>query len=263
MSKIEIRNLSFTYEDNHQKFEALKKIDLSIREGEFVCILGPSGCGKSTLLTVLEGLEKSTDGEILIDGEKVEGPGKNRAVVFQHYSLFPWLTARDNVIFGIKQSGKRYTRAERKELADGYLKSVELEEAAKKYPSQLSGGMQQRVAIARAMAMEADILLMDEPFGAIDPKLRQELQEFFSKLSKEKGKTVLFVTHDVDEAILLADRIVVMEPGKIRAEIPVTIPYPRRKEELAGTDDYRKLHQKLISLFYNRVAEEIGEEVVL
>ena len=175
MSKIEIRNLSFTYEDNHQRFEALKKIDLSIREGEFVCILGPSGCGKSTLLTVLEGLEKSTDGEILIDGEKVEGPGKNRAVVFQHYSLFPWLTARDNVIFGIKQSGKKYTRAERKELADGYLKSVELEEAAKKYPSQLSGGMQQRVAIARAMAMEADILLMDEPFGAIDPKLRQEL----------------------------------------------------------------------------------------
>ena len=263
MSKIEIRNLSFTYEDNHQRFEALKKIDLSIREGEFVCILGPSGCGKSTLLTVLEGLEKSTDGEILIDGKKVEGPGKNRAVVFQHYSLFPWLTARDNVIFGIKQSGKKYTRAERKELADGYLKSVELEEAAKKYPSQLSGGMQQRVAIARAMAMEADILLMDEPFGAIDPKLRQELQEFFSKLSKEKRKTVLFVTHDIDEAILLADRIIVMEPGKIRAEIPVTIPYPRRKEELAGTDDYRKLHQKLISLFYNRVAEEIGEEVVL
>lgn len=140
---------------------------------------------------------------------------------------------------------------------------MELEEAAKKYPSQLSGGMQQRVAIARAMAMEADILLMDEPFGAIDPKLRQELQEFFSKLSKEKGKTVLFVTHDIDEAILLADRIVVMEPGKIRAEIPVTIPYPQRKEELAGTDDYRKLHQKLISLFHNRVAEEIGEEVVL
>lgn len=252
MSKIEIRNLSFRYEDNHQQFEALKKINLSIQEGEFVCILGPSGCGKSTLLTVLEGLEKSTDGEILIDGEKVEGPGKNRAVVFQHYSLFPWLTARDNVIFGIKQSGKKYTRAERKELADGYLNSVELKDAAKKYPSQLSGGMQQRVAIARAMAMEADILLMDEPFGAIDPKL-----------SKEKGKTVLFVTHDIDEAILLADRIVVMEPGKIRAEIPVTIPYPRRKEELAGTDDYRKLHQKLISLFYNRVAEEIGEEVVL
>lgn len=252
MSKIEIRKLSFAYEDNHQKFEALKKIDLSIREGEFVCILGPSGCGKSTLLTVLEGLEKSTDGEILIDGEKVEGPGKNRAVVFQHYSLFPWLTARDNVIFGIKQSGKKYTRAERKELADGYLKSVKLEEAAKKYPSQLSGGMQQRVAIARALAMEADILLMDEPFGAIDPKL-----------SKEKGKTVLFVTHDIDEAILLADRIVVMEPGKIRAEIPVTIPYPRRKEELAGTDSYRKLHQNLISLFYNRVAEEIDEGVVL
>ena len=146
----------------------------------------------------------------------MEGPGKNRAVVFQHYSLFPWLTARDNVIFGIRQSGKKYSRMERKELADSYLNSVELKDAAKKYPSQLSGGMQQRVAIARALAMEADILLMDEPFGAIDPKLRQELQEFFSKLSKEKGKTVLFVTHDIDEAILLADRIVVMEPGKVR-----------------------------------------------
>lgn len=264
MSKIEIRDLSFSYGEAKNRTAALENINLSIEEGEFVCILGPSGCGKSTLLSLLEGLNHSSAGDIYIDGNKIKGPGTDRAVVFQHYSLFPWLTARDNIIFGIKQGNKKYPRSKRKLLADKYLKNVGLETAGDKYPAQLSGGMQQRVAIARALAMEADILLMDEPFGAIDPKLRQELQELFSRLSKEQNKTVVFVTHDIDEAILLADRIVVMEPGRIRTEISVTIPNPRRRDELAGTEEFQQLHRKLISLFYERVAQEIGnEEVVL
>ena len=263
MSKIKIENLSFTYEEHQQKFKALKDINLSIEEGEFICILGPSGCGKSTLLTLLEGLNKTTQGQILIDGKPIHGPGIDRAVVFQHYTLFPWLTAKKNVIFGIKQSRKKYTRAEREDKAMEYLTQVGLNDAADKYPSQLSGGMQQRVAIARALALESDILLMDEPFGALDPKIRQELQEQFSRLSKENHKTVVFVTHDIDEAILLADRIVVMEPARIRAELPVTIPGPRKREALSGTKEYEGLHRKLISLFYDRVAEEIDGEVML
>lgn len=264
MSKIEIKNLSFSYEENGKESPILNDISLSIEEGEFICVLGPSGCGKSTLLSLLEGLNSSTEGSISIDGKEIKGPGTDRAVVFQHYSLFPWLNAKDNIIFGIKQGNKKYSRSQRSELADDYLKNVGLEDAGDKYPAQLSGGMQQRVAIARALAMESDILLMDEPFGAIDPKLRLELQELFSHLSKEKGKTVVFVTHDIDEAILLADRIIVMEPGKIRAEIPVMIPHPRKRAELAGTKEYQDLHRKLISLFYERVAQEIGnEEVVL
>lgn len=264
MSKIKIKNLSFHYKEDKNQTPILENIDLSIEEGEFICILGPSGCGKSTLLSLLEGLNISSEGGIYIDDEEIKGPGIDRAVVFQHYSLFPWLTAKGNVLFGIKQSGKKYTKAEQNKLADDYLSSVGLSYAANKYPSQLSGGMQQRVAIARALALEADILLMDEPFGAIDPKLRLELQEMFSRLSKEKKKTVVFVTHDIDEAILLADRIVVMEPGKIREDIKVTIPGPRKREDLVGTDTYQKLHHRLISAFYERVAEKIGnEEVVL
>jgi NitT/TauT family transport system ATP-binding protein len=264
MSKIEIKDLSFHYKENKEHTLALENINLSIDEGEFICILGPSGCGKSTLLSVLEGLNTSSSGGIYIDGKEVKGPGTDRAVVFQHYSLFPWLTAKGNVIFGIRQSGKKYSKAERNQLAEEYLNSVGLSYAMDKYPAQLSGGMQQRVAIARALALEADILLMDEPFGAIDPKLRLELQEMFSRLSKEKKKTVVFVTHDIDEAILLADRIIVMEPGKIREDIKVTIPNPRKRDELVGTEKYQKLHHKLISAFYERVAEKIGnEEVVL
>lgn len=262
MSKIEIEHVSFCYVDNKEKFGALKQIDLSIEEGEFVCLLGPSGCGKSTLLSLLEGLNQASEGSVRIDGKEVKGPGADRAVVFQHYSLFPWLTAKDNVIFGIKQCKCKYTGTQREKLARTYLENVGLGQAADKYPAQMSGGMQQRVAIARALAMEADILLMDEPFGAVDPKLRLELQELISRISKEEGKTVVFVTHDLDEALLLASRIVVMEPGRIRADLPVTFPSPRKRENLVGNEEYQNIHRELISLFYERVAREIGNEEV-
>ncbi|MBR1931317.1 MAG: ABC transporter ATP-binding protein [Lachnospiraceae bacterium] len=260
---IEINHVSFDYIDKKTRFGALHDVSLKIRKGEFVCILGSSGCGKSTLLGLLNGLNKAKSGELIINGKPISGPGVDRAVVFQQYSLFPWLTAKGNVLFGLKQSAKKYTKKERGELAMQYLESVGLGDSADKYPSQLSGGMQQRVAVARALALESEILLMDEPFGAIDPRLRLELQELVSKLSIENQKTVVFVTHDIDEAILLADRIVVMEPGKIRTILKVDFPHPRVRSELIRSDDYEKLHRQLTSAFYDQLMENIDKEVAL
>ena len=175
ITKIAIRDVSFDYVDKKSSFEALRHISLNIRDGEFLCILGSSGCGKSTLLSLLNGLNRAKEGEILMDGKTVRGPGPDRAVVFQQYSLFPWLTAKGNVMFAIRQSGRKYTRKERAKKAEEYLRNVELLAARDKYPGQLSGGMKQRVAVARALALESDVLLLDEPFAAIDPKLRLEL----------------------------------------------------------------------------------------
>lgn len=261
--KIEIKNVSFDYVDKRDSFQALKDVSLDIKEGEFVCILGSSGCGKSTILGLLNGLNKPKSGEILINGKRIKGPGTDRAVVFQQYSLFPWLTAKGNILFGIKQSGKKYKRKERETLADEYLSVVGLSAAAGKYPNQMSGGMKQRVAVARALALEADVLLMDEPFGAIDPKIRLELQELVSRLVTEKKKTVVFVTHDIDEAILLADRIVVMEPGRIQTVVEVGFAFPRKRDELIGTAEYERLHRKLIASFYSHVEDNIDAEVIL
>ena len=239
--------------DRKTTFAALNHISLDIRDGEFLCILGSSGCGKSTLLSLLSGLNRATSGEILPD----------RAVVFQQYSLFPWLTARGNVMFAIRQSGRKYSRKERAEKAEEYLRSVELLAARDKYPGQLSGGMKQRVAVARALALESDVLLLDEPFAAIDPKLRQELQELISSLCAKQKKTVVFVTHDIDEAILLGDRIIVMEPGRIRTEVEVNLPHPRKRDDLIGTPAYETLHRKLIAGFYAQIQEDIDTEVIL
>lgn len=262
-NKIEIRDVSFDYVDRNSRFSVLDHVSLNIREGEFICILGSSGCGKSTLLGLLNGLNKAKSGSVLLDGKEIKGPGPDRAVVFQQYSLFPWLTVKGNILFGIKQSGKKYTKAEREKLAEDYIKKVGLIGAANKYPGQLSGGMKQRVAVARALALESDVLLLDEPFGAIDPRLRLELQELVSRLCTENQKTVVFVTHDIDEAILLADRIVVMEPGKIRTVLPVEFPHPRKRESLMGTEDYEILHRKLIASFYAHVEDNIDAEVAL
>lgn len=262
-NKIEIRDVSFDYVDRNSRYSVLDHVSLTIREGEFICILGSSGCGKSTLLGLLNGLNRAKSGSILLDGEEIKGPGSDRAVVFQQYSLFPWLTVKGNILFGIKQSGKKYTKAEREKLAEDYIKKVGLIGAANKYPGQLSGGMKQRVAVARALALESDVLLLDEPFGAIDPRLRLELQELVSRLCTENQKTVVFVTHDIDEAILLADRIVVMEPGKIRTVLPVEFSHPRKRESLMGTESYEILHRKLITSFYAHVEDNIDAEVAL
>ena len=270
MSKIAINNLTVNYTEKKKSFTALKNVSFSIEEGEFVSVIGSSGCGKSTLLSILEGINSPTEGEILINGEPVTGTGTDRGVVFQHYSLFPWMTARKNVAFGIRQVNKTVSRSERYQLADEFLEKVGLGQFKNKYPSQLSGGMQQRVAIARALAMDTDILLMDEPFGAIDAKNRTILQELLLELwegdgSKER-KTVVFVTHDIDEAILLSDKIVMMtaNPGRVYREIKVPFDRPRNRTQLVQTKGYNKFRNELLAMFYSDIVSKIGgEEVIL
>jgi NitT/TauT family transport system ATP-binding protein len=268
MSNISLQNVSLKYEDEKNKFCAIKDINISIKKGEFVSIIGPSGCGKSTLLSLLTGLSFPTDGYIFLDGKEIQGTGIERGVVFQHYSLFPWMSARKNLIFGLKQVYKYKSKKEIEETADKYLDLVGLKNFKNKYPSQLSGGMQQRVAIARAFAMDPGILLMDEPFGAVDAKNRVVLQELLLNLwdNGNDKKTVILVTHDIDEAILLSDRIIVLSasPGTVKKEIDISFERPRERSTLIRSEEYTKLRNKLVSLFYDDLIERIGgEEVVL
>lgn len=268
MSKISLQNVSLKYEEQNNAFCAIKDINVSIKEGEFVSIIGPSGCGKSTLLSLLTGLNFPSDGYILLDGQQVKGTGTERGVVFQHYSLFPWMSARKNLIFGLKQAYRTRSKREMEDIADKYLNLVGLKDFKNKYPSQLSGGMQQRVAIARAFAMNPGILLMDEPFGAVDAKNRVILQELLLNLwdNGTERKTVILVTHDIDEAILLSDRIVVMSasPGTVKKEIAIDFERPRDRSSLIRSEKYTNLRNKLVSLFYDDLIEKIGgDEVVL
>ena len=270
MSKIEIKNLTVDYTEKNKSFTALQDVSFSVEAGEFVSVIGSSGCGKSTLLSVLEGIHEPTSGEIFIDGKPITGTGTDRGVVFQHYSLFPWMTARKNVAFGIKQVKKDMPKSERLQIADEFLDKVGLADFKNKYPGQLSGGMQQRVAIARALAMDTDILLMDEPFGAIDAKNRTILQELLLELWEGDGtqekKTVVFVTHDIDESILLSDRIIMLaaRPGRVFKEITVPFERPRNRSELVQTKAYSAFRNELISLFYSDIVDRIGgDEVVL
>ena len=271
-NKIEIKHLTVDYTERGKRFNALHDVSFGVGDGEFVSVIGASGCGKSTLLSVLEGLYQAADGTVEINGEPLHGTGRERGVVFQHYSLFPWMTTRSNIAFGIKQTRHDISRRERLQIADEFLGKVGLAEFGKKYPSQLSGGMQQRAAIARALAMNTDILLMDEPFSAIDAKNRVVLQELLLSLwegessSSGKRKTVVFVTHDIDEAILLSDKIVVLtaHPGTVNEIVPVPFARPRSRAELVRTEEYGRFRNRLLSLLYQDVAERIGgEEVVL
>lgn len=252
LSKIEFKNVSFNYQQGAQHANTLENISFEIEQGEFICILGPSGCGKSTLISLLSGLRFPTDGEIYIDGETVTGPGTNRGMVFQHYSLFPWLTAKNNIVFGIREAGiLKGRRSKIRERAMYFLSQVGLLESADKYPFELSGGMQQRVALARALAMDTDILLMDEPFGAIDPQKRAELQELSIQLCKNgsEKKTVVFITHDIDEALFLADKVYFMEPKHIRSVIPVDFPSDLTREEIIRLPEYNALRKRCQDLF--------------
>lgn len=267
-SKITLKNVSLVYEDENTDFCAIKDINFSIKKGEFVSIIGPSGCGKSTLLNLMTGLNFPTDGCILIDGEQIKGTGTERGVVFQHYSLFPWMSAQKNLVFGLKQLHRNKSKKELEEIADRYLSMVGLKDFKNKYPSQLSGGMQQRVAIARAFAMNPSILLMDEPFGAVDAKNRVILQELLLKLwdNGSEKKTVILVTHDIDEAILLSDRIIVMSasPGTVKEEINIDFERPRERSSLIKSVKYTNLRNKLVNLFYDDLIEKIGgAEVVI
>jgi NitT/TauT family transport system ATP-binding protein len=212
--------------------EALRDIHFSIRRREFTCVIGRSGCGKSTLIRMLAGLETPSTGEILLDGKPVHGPGPERGMVFQTYTLFPWLTVKHNVMFGLRRTGMTHAHAEREAMR--WIKMVGLTKFYNHYPSQLSGGMKQRVAIARALANKPRILLMDEPFGALDAQTRCTMQSYLLQIWQNVDITILFITHDLDEAIYLADRIVVLDahPGRVQEIIDVPLEHPRRAEQL-------------------------------
>ena len=230
VTKLKIDNVKKIYQTRKGEMTALNGVNLDIKENEFICVVGPSGCGKSTLLNIIAGLDTPTSGAVYIDGKKIEGPGTERGVVFQQYALFPWLTVLKNVMFGLKLQGK--SDAEEKEIAMKYIKMVQLEDFVNHYPKELSGGMKQRVAIARAYAVKPEVLLMDEPFGALDAQTRTQLQTELLKTWESERKTCFFITHDVDEAIILAQRVIIMSarPGRIKDIVDIDIPYPRDQE---------------------------------
>ncbi|MBR3972320.1 MAG: ABC transporter ATP-binding protein [Oscillospiraceae bacterium] len=231
MPKVQIKDVKKIYEGRNGQTIALNGVNLDIYDNEFICVVGPSGCGKSTLLNIIAGLHEATSGDVLVDGVKVEGTGVDRGVVFQQYALFPWLTVKKNVMFGLNLK-KDMTNEQREETAMKYIKMVGLEKFADSYPKELSGGMKQRVAIARAYAVNPSLLLMDEPFGALDAQTRTQLQTELLKTWEEEKKTCFFITHDVEEAILLASKVIVMSarPGRIKEVIDIDIPYPRDQE---------------------------------
>jgi ABC-type nitrate/sulfonate/bicarbonate transport system ATPase subunit len=225
--QLTMRGVTKCYPIDDGEIEALARIDLSIDAGQFVCLIGASGCGKSTLLRILAGFEEPTTGDVSALGKPIVGPGSDRGMVFQDYALFPWMTVRQNIGFGPRQ--RHLPRKEVSSIADEFAKLVGLERFADRYPSQLSGGMKQRVAIARVLANKASVLLMDEPFGALDALTREQLQRELLQIWTRSGVTVVFVTHSVEEAVLLADRVLVMSagPGRIANDIDIDLPRPR------------------------------------
>jgi len=229
MSRLCIRDVAKTFPGNRGKAptQALRPVSLDVEDNDFITVLGPSGCGKSTLLRLVAGLETPSSGEILLDGARVQGPGADRGVVFQSYTLFPWLTVRQNICFGLREKAMPETM--QREISSQYIAKVGLRGFEDHYPKQLSGGMQQRVAIARALANDPKILLLDEPFGALDNQTRVLMQELLLGIWESARKTVMFVTHDIDEAIFMASRVVVFSarPGRIKADVAVDLPHPR------------------------------------
>ena len=226
-SHIAIRGVSKRFAIGDGEVEALGRIDASIERGQFVCLIGASGCGKTTMLRIIAGFEEASTGEVLVDGKQITAPGSDRGMVFQDYALFPWMTVRQNIGFGPRQ--RRLARGDVDAITDELVRLVELEHAAGRYPSQLSGGMKQRVAIARVLANNANVLLMDEPFGALDALTREQLQRELLQIWGRTRVTVIFVTHSVEEAALLADRVLVMSagPGRIETDIAIELPRPR------------------------------------
>jgi len=225
---LQMKNVSKTYVQNGQSIEALRGANLTVRKGEFICLIGASGCGKSTLLRMAAGFETATQGEVLMWGMPIAGPGPSRGMVFQDYGLFPWLSVRDNIGFGPKSRGR--ATIEIRDTVDRFIELVGLQRFADVYPHQLSGGMKQRVAIARVLANDAEVVLMDEPFGALDAMTRERLQDELVEIWSRTGLTVLFVTHAIEEAIFLADRVVVMSPGPGRIENEYSIDLRRPRD---------------------------------
>ncbi len=239
---IEIKNINKSFDGRGKNLSVLEDINLTVNDGELVCLLGPSGCGKTTLLRLIAGLDHPTSGEIIANGELVEKPSGDRAVIFQQYSLFPWLTVLKNVTFGLEISGG--SKEENIQAAERYLKSVGLLEFKDSYPHELSGGMKQRVAIIRSLLNHSPILLMDEPFSALDMQNRHKLQEQLIGVWKRFENTIVFVTHDVDEAVYLADKIVLLDknPGKIAEVIEVGLERPRKRD----SQEFLKIQESIV-----------------
>ncbi len=233
---LEVKNLYKVFDSSQGKVTALKDINFEAYKREFVCVVGPSGCGKSTLVRILAGLEEATSGDVLLDGKPVKGPGPDRGMVFQGYTLFPWLTVKKNVMFGLEMAGEgKYISAQQ---ALQWIELVGLSKFADAYPHQLSGGMKQRVAIARALATQPRVLLMDEPFGALDAQSRAKMQAYLHEIWKNIDITIVFITHDLDEAVYLADRVLVLKahPGEVQELIEVPVPQPRSPEQTASPE---------------------------
>ena len=252
--KVHIDNVVKKFNGRNGEMIALNGVTLDIHDNEFICVVGPSGCGKSTLLNIIAGLLEPTSGQVYCDGKLVEGTGTDRGVVFQQYALFPWLTVKKNVRFALEMRGVKGKEAD--ELAMKYLEKVDLVKFANHYPKELSGGMKQRVAIARAYAAEPQVLLMDEPFGALDAQTRTQLQSELLQTWEHDMKTCFFITHDVDEAIILAQKVIVMSarPGRVKAIIDIDIPYPR-DQETKMSPRFLELKNEIWSLVYQEYLE--------
>jgi NitT/TauT family transport system ATP-binding protein len=248
VKSLAIRNLSKTYFDAYAgtHVTAVQDVSLEVSEGEFVAIVGPSGCGKTTILNMVAGFVPASGGDILVDGKAVRGPGPDRGVVFQSFALFPWKTVLENVAFGPKMRGLR--RPEREAIAREYLALAGLSHAAERYPNELSGGMQQRVGVVRALANNPAVLLMDEPFASVDAQTRMTLQEELTRIWQDRRPTVIFITHDVGEAVFLANRVVVLSKGRVLKELDIPLPRPRRWDSIVESDGFKTLSAQVLQL---------------
>jgi NitT/TauT family transport system ATP-binding protein len=256
-SQVRIEGVRKVFRSDDREVVALTDINLEIEQGEFICILGPSGCGKSTLLNAIAGFSPPTTGRILVDGAEVTAPGPERAMVFQEYALFPWMTVAENVSFGLEI--KRLPRDEIRNRVAALLTQLNLIDFRGRFPKDLSGGMRQRVAIARVLALDSPMMLMDEPFGALDALTRRSLQEELLRLWMEFRKTIVFVTHSIEESVLLADRVVVMtyRPGTVKRIIPIALPHPRDTAALP----FIKLQQELTGLVMEEQLRYQSDEI--
>jgi NitT/TauT family transport system ATP-binding protein len=261
--KVSLEGISLSYKINDgAQLLALDNINLKVKPGEFLCIVGPSGCGKSTLLHLIAGLQPATSGKVLIDDKQVEGTGTDRILIFQELGLFPWLTVGHNVEFGMKMKG--ISKAERNEKTDYYLRLIHLTQFKDSHTHQLSGGMRQRVALARALASEPDVLLMDEPFAALDAQTRDLLHDELERIWSETGRTIIFVTHNVREAVRLGDRVALFtfRPGRIKREFVIDLPRPRQLEDVTVAKSAREILDHLREEIDKSLEEQYGHEAV-
>jgi NitT/TauT family transport system ATP-binding protein len=254
-------HVSMVFQTPNGPLKSVDDVTYDIREGDFVSVIGPSGCGKTTMMNMLAGFQKPTAGTVTFEDKPIVGPGPERGVIFQEYGVFPWLTVKDNIAFGLGLHASRVSAKERNDICDHYLELMGLADFANSYPKHLSGGMRQRVAIARAYAVKPKFLLMDEPFGALDAQTRSNMQDLLLRVLASEGKTVLLITHSVDEAIYLSSRIVVVtaRPARIKEIIDVKFPYPRHEDirELPGFGELRRMIRELVTSEY-RVQQAQG-----